>query len=330
MSPRISLEQWRALIAVVESGGYAQAALELHKTQSSVTYAVKKLEKLLDTQVFRIEGRRARLTPNGEMLYRRARQLVEEAATLERASRDLAAGWESELRLAIDVIVPTVVVLRCIDRFAAERPDTRIHLYESVLGGTDEALTERRVDLAVVTQVPPGFLGDPLLRVRFVAVAHPEHALHLLDRPLNAQDLRQHRQLIVRDTSRLRPRDSGTWIATERRWTFSDRATSIAAATMGLGFAWFPVDTIAQEIKHGLLKPLPLSDGGERIADLHLVYADSDYVGPGARRMGEIFRDCAMQMRNADYRQQMLAGAGRKAKRLRDPPQHDDTALTAG
>ena len=42
--PHISLEQWRALLAVVEAGGYAQAAEALHKSQSAITYAVQKIE----------------------------------------------------------------------------------------------------------------------------------------------------------------------------------------------------------------------------------------------------------------------------------------------
>ena len=47
-SPRISLEQWRSLLAVVDANGYAQAAAALHKSQSAVTYAVQKMEALLD------------------------------------------------------------------------------------------------------------------------------------------------------------------------------------------------------------------------------------------------------------------------------------------
>jgi DNA-binding transcriptional LysR family regulator len=34
-SPRISLELWRSLQAVVDAGGYAQAAEMLHKSQSA-------------------------------------------------------------------------------------------------------------------------------------------------------------------------------------------------------------------------------------------------------------------------------------------------------
>ena len=63
----ISLEQWRALVAVVDAGGYTRAADALNKTQSSVTYAVQKVESLLGVKAFEIRGRRARLTPVGEV-----------------------------------------------------------------------------------------------------------------------------------------------------------------------------------------------------------------------------------------------------------------------
>ena len=77
--PHISLEQWRSLMAVVDAGGYAQAAAALHKSQSAVTYAVQKIESQLGVKVFAIEGRKAALTPTGQMLYRRAVALVGEA-----------------------------------------------------------------------------------------------------------------------------------------------------------------------------------------------------------------------------------------------------------
>ncbi len=291
MNPRISLEQWRALVAVVEAGGYAQAAEQLHKTQSTVTYAVQKLQSLLGVEVFRIEGRKARLTPTGEVLYRRARALIEEAQALERASGSLAAGWEPELRLSVEIIFPTWLLLRCFETFAAEHPETRIQLYETVLGGNDESLFERRVDLSVAAHVPQGFAGDRLMQLRFIAAAHPDHPLHQLGRPLTLQDLRHHRQLVIRDSATQRKRESGGWLGAEQRWTVSNKATSIAAAKMGLGFAWFSDDTIRGELERGELKALPLREGGERFIDMYLIFADPDYAGPGAHRMAEIIRD---------------------------------------
>ncbi len=56
---RITLDQWRALIAVVDQGGYAKAASVLHRSQSSVTYLVQKLESQLGVKVFELKGRRS-------------------------------------------------------------------------------------------------------------------------------------------------------------------------------------------------------------------------------------------------------------------------------
>jgi DNA-binding transcriptional LysR family regulator len=291
--PRISLEHWRSLLAVVDAGGYAQAASMLHKSQSAVTYAVQKMESLLGVKIFEVIGRKAHLTSTGEVLYRRAKALLDEAGALERAAGTLAAGWEAELRLSVEIIFPTWLLLQCFSRFAEEHPQTRLELYESVLSGTEEALLQRKVDLAICSQVPPGFIGDPLMRLRFVAAANPSHALHQLGRELTLHDLRKHRHLIIRDTGS--QRRSGSWLGAEQSWTVSQKATSIHSAVMGLGFAWFPEETIRDELERGLLKPLPLREGGERFGELYLVFADRDYAGPGALRLAEIIRENAAE-----------------------------------
>lgn len=291
---RISLDQWRALAAVVDAGGYAQAAERLHKTQSTVSYAVQKIESQLGVELFSLEGRKAVLTEAGRVLYRRGRALLEEAARVERCALNLASGWEAELRLAMEILFPTWLLLDCMARFAQERPDIRIELYESVLGGTDELLLEGRVNMAVCSQVPPGFLGDPLMQVKLVAAAAPEHPLHRLGRDLNLDDLRGHRHLVVRDSGMARSRP-GAWEGAEQRWTVSHKATSIQAACMGLGFAWYGEDTIRPELESGRLKPLPLAEGAERWVTLYLVYADPGATGPGVLRLGDLIRAGAAQ-----------------------------------
>jgi DNA-binding transcriptional LysR family regulator len=288
--PKITLDQWAALVSVVESGGYAQAATAIHRSQSTVSYAVQKLELLAGVKAFEIQGRKAVLTAAGQLLYRRGKALVEEAARLERAAAELAKGWEPEIRLAVDIVFPTWLLLRCFGKFSQERPETRIELAEAVLGGTDEALLEGRADFVIASHVPAGFLGDPLMRLRFVCAAHPEHALHRLGRPLTLDDLRPHRHLVIRDSGVTRTRPTGAWI-NELRWTVSHKATSIRAACMGLGYAWYPEESIREELDRGQLKPLPLVEGGTREATLYLVFADRETTGPGARRLAEILRE---------------------------------------
>ena len=285
----ISLDQWSSLVYVVDSGGYAKAAERLHKSQSTLTYAIQKIEELLRLKVFEIQGRKAVLTPTGEVLYRRAKGLIEEAARLEHAAGELAQGWEPEIRMAVEIIFPTWLLLRCLERFAGERPETRIELLETVLGGNEEALVQRKVHFAIGPVVPAGFIGDALLPVRFLCIAAPSHPLHRLGRPLTLDDLRQHRHLVIRDSGEQRA-GRGDWL-NENRWTVTSKATSIRAAVMGLGYGWYAEDSVREELERGALRPLPLREGAERHATLHLIYADRDAAGPGTRRLAQIVQE---------------------------------------
>ena len=289
--PKITLDQWNTLISVVESGGYALAAEQLHKSQSTLSYAIQQIQRLTGVEVFTIEGRKAVLTEAGRALYRRGKRLIEDAKRVEQLAAELAQGWESELKLAVEITFPTWLLLECLTSFADEHPHTSIQLYESVLGGTSEALLQRRVDLAIGPTIPPGFLGEALMQVHFIPAASPDHPLHALDRPLSLSDLRDHRHLVVRETGDRDTREIG--LMAEQRWTVSTKATSIRAARMGLGFAWYPAESIQEELESGQLKVLPLGDGADRYGTLHLMFADPESVRPGARRLAEIIQEAA-------------------------------------
>ena len=72
-APRVTLDQWRTLQAVVDHGGFAQAAEVLHRSQSSVSYTVARMQEQLGVPLLRIDGRKAVLTEAGDVLLRRSR-----------------------------------------------------------------------------------------------------------------------------------------------------------------------------------------------------------------------------------------------------------------
>jgi DNA-binding transcriptional LysR family regulator len=289
-APRISLEQWRCLAAVVEAGGYAQAAERLHKSQSSVTYAVQKLQSTLKVSAFEIQGRKAVLTGVGQMLYRRARTLLDDAGDLERAARKASAGWEAEIGIAVEALFPTWLMFECLSRFGTESPQTRIEWRETVIGGTAEAFSEGVAELGIAARVPTGLAAETLMSIPFVPVAHPDHPLHKLAREITMRDLRKHRHLVIRDSSTRRDKKSAT-LEVEQRWTVTNLSTSIGAVSRGHGFAWLPQDKIRAELDEGQLKILPLRGGRERVAQLYMFFADADAAGPGTRRLAQIVRE---------------------------------------
>lgn len=285
MNEMIPIAYWQALLAVVDHGGYAQAAESLGKSQSSISYAIQRLEDLLGLRVFRQEGRRAVPTPAGQVLLQRARLLVEHAQGLESAARQLAIGREPLLRLAVDALFPDWLMLRALEALSPACAATRIEVLETVLSGTDEALLRREADLVITPRIPQGFSGEPLLQVRFVAVAAPSHALHTLGRTLEWTDLRQHRQLVIRDSGSRR--QNAGWLDAEQRWTFSHPSSSIQAACAGLGFAWYPELRIRDELADDRLRPLPLVEGGHRYAMLYRVFSRPEFPGPACRELAD-------------------------------------------
>lgn len=248
------------------------------------------MANLLDIQLFRMPGRRSVLTPAGEVLCRRARVLLAEAGRLEGVAGALARGQESELRLAVEIIFPTWRLLEAMHRFGEIFPDTRIQLHESALSGTEELLHEDRVDLAIGSRVPRGFAGDPVLDVRFVCCAAPDHPLHRLDRTLTLEDPKQHRHLVVRDSGTQGSRRVLA-LEPEQRWTVSHKATSIRTACMGIGFAGFAESNIRDELARDELRPLPLAEGGVRQGTRYLMHADRDAAGPGQVKFCSLLRE---------------------------------------
>jgi DNA-binding transcriptional LysR family regulator len=296
---RTTLEQWRMLQAVVQHGGFAQAAAAIHKSQSTINHAVHKLQDRLGLQLLEVVGRKAQLTEAGALMLRRAGQLLDQAGELEAVAATLASGTEAEIRAAVDEIYPGSFLAEVLHRLSMAYPHTRVQLYETVLSGGAELLASGRVDLLVSNTVPGGFIGTPLLRAEFVAVAHPAHPLHQLGRELTLLDLQSHRQIVVRDSAREQAVDVG-WLGAEQRWTVSHAATSLDMIERGMGFAWLPRSRVSPGVTAGRLKPLPLAAGAHRYHELYLVYADVDRAGPATRELGRLLLEaCAHYDQNS-------------------------------
>ena len=289
-NPKVALEQWRVLQAVIDHGGYAQAAEHLHRSQSSVSYTVNKLQEQLGMPLLRIAGRKAVLTEVGEVLLRRSRQLVADAAELEQLARCLEEGWEAEINLVVDAAFPTSLLMAALKCFVPVSRGTRVQLNEVVLSGADEALLEGRADLVIGTQIPKGFLGDLLIEVEFVAVAHKDHPLHQLKRQLTHKDLRREMQVVIRDSGLHMKRDTG-WLGAEYRWTVTSIDTAVEAVSSGLGFGWLPRHQIESLLNESALKPLALKKGQRRMASLYLIFGRLESAGPATQMLADIFSE---------------------------------------
>ena len=284
----ITLEGLRLIDAIERTGSFAGAAQALGRVPSAVTHAVRRLEAEVGAKLFDRAGYRARLTPTGVELLREGRQLLVAADELARRVRRVAEGWEPELRIALDAIVPFPALVAVLARFCATAP-TRLRVTHEVLGGTWDAVVGGRADLAIgaVQEGPQqalvggGYGSVEIGRVDFVFAVAPDHPLAALPQPLPLAALRRYRQVVVGDTSqRLQPRAAGL-IGLQELLIVPTMGAKIAAQAAGLGVGYVPAHLARDAIARGALVRLATehdrSDEGRNTA--HLVWR-SDARGP--------------------------------------------------
>jgi len=289
---KTTLEQWRMFRAVVDHGGFNQAAQAIHKSQSSIHHAVQKLEDSIGVKLLEVVGRKANITEAGELMLRRASYVLDEAAKVEAVAHTLSQGIESQLRIAVDEIFPQKLLYKVLDTTSAQYPLLRIEIMESVLTGANELLENTQVDIAISPFIVTDGFSEELCQIEFLAVAHRDHTLNNLGRNLQLEDLKSHRQIVVRDSAMSKRQDEG-WLYANQRWTVSHMRTSIDMISNGFGFAWLPVSSILDELENGVLKPLPLEYNDKRKTQLHLIFNDGDRLGPAARTfIGELRHQC--------------------------------------
>src|SRR6516164_9784954 len=151
---KLSLESLQVIDAIDRKGSFAAAADELHRVPSAITYSVRQLEEGLGIELFDRKGHRAVLTEAGRELLAEGRRLLRAAADLECRVQQVARGWESELRIALDTVIGIDKMLGVVEEFYAQRTGTRLRFLHEVLGGTWDALASGRADLAI------GAVGD--------------------------------------------------------------------------------------------------------------------------------------------------------------------------
>lgn len=269
---RISLKQWRMLHAVVDCGGFAGAAQSLNISQSAISYTIAKLQEQLGVQLLRTEGRKARITEHGRLLLERSRHLIREALELEEFAEQIGHGKHLSVRLVADHHFPDGVLMHAMRDFLLHGRPGCISLSEVNVELAEQVLLNKTADLVICELVPPGFLGAPLLDIEYIAVAHPEHALFELGRPVNASDLQRTVQISISGADGdHHPRESGRMPQRALHWHVSSLDSAIAALHERMGYAWLAKHQAKKFLKQGSLQELSLTEGSVRCTTFYLI-----------------------------------------------------------
>jgi len=143
----LDLDTLRTLVVAHDRGGLAQAAAHLGRTPSALSLQVKRLQGDLGLRIFRKRGRGLALTEAGESALAYARRILalndELLETLQGAN--LAGHIRVGCSQDFASILPSVL-----SRFGALYPRMQIELHIEGNGALVDAVSNARLDLAVV------------------------------------------------------------------------------------------------------------------------------------------------------------------------------------
>lgn len=295
-SPLVTLEQWSMFITVVEEGSFQAAADKLLKSQSTLSYAMQKMQQGLGVKVFEHKGRKAELTDAGQLMLQRAKDLVHAANAAEKAAADFSSGWEPQIGLVLSDMLPEHILHKALKEFGEQCPQTRLEIYIEVLSGVDEKLRSGEAQIAVNHMIPSGMVGEPIFSMEFVRVAHPDHPLHQLGRPIHPSDMKLHRQIVIRDSGNYRRENRG-WLGSDQRWTVPNMREAHQLLTLGFGSGVLSRDYAQPALDAGKLKELDIDGGGKMQSNINLIFADKANTGPAAQLLAKLLKQAARQSR---------------------------------
>lgn len=254
---KLSLEALEALDAIDRHGSFAAAAKVLHRVPSALTYTVQKLEQDLDALLFDRSGHRAVLTEAGLELLKEGRHLLAAAGSLECRVRQVAKGWEAELVIAVNDLLPKAPLYDLLGEFYAEHRETRLRLTSETLTGCWDALADGRADLVVGASGDPptgGGYGRELLgELHLVFAVAPGHPLAEAPEPLPRSLRAQHRAVVMADSSRRLPVRTVGLLSGQETLTVPSLDAKLAAQLACLGVGFLPEYLAAPHLASGRL-----------------------------------------------------------------------------
>ncbi|MGJ3264849.1 MAG: LysR substrate-binding domain-containing protein [Salinarimonas sp.] len=159
----IDIQLLRSFVAVVETGGFARAADGLAMTQPAMSQQMKRLEETLGRALFRRDGRKLVLTPEGELLLGYARRILE----LNDETYRRFAG--EQLREVVNLGMPehfSESLLPLVISTVHERyPDVQLVVKVGRSQTLSEQVEDGRLHLALLVGAPKDIGGNTPLQV---------------------------------------------------------------------------------------------------------------------------------------------------------------------
>ena len=265
-----TLDQWEVLETVVQLGSFAAAAARMNRSQSTISYAISRLQEQFDMPLLELNGRRAQLTEAGKTLLAEVEPLLTRFRAVEERGSSLAASGKTEIRLSVDSLFPDGRLFTALSELSRAFPHVHPQLRQGTFLTSAQEVHAFGADFCLTALPEREDLYHPVVDIRMWAVARADHPLHARSGPLSRADLIQHLSVVIEGAAGTKAKQQ-PHNPSQRFVAVNAIESAIEAVRSGLCFGWLPAYRIEPLLAEGEFQRLPLLEGAERMVRLFLV-----------------------------------------------------------
>jgi LysR family hydrogen peroxide-inducible transcriptional activator len=255
-----SLRQLRYLLALAQQLSFTRAAEASFVSQSTLSTGLRELESTLGVQLVERDRQSVALTPIGEQVVARARQVITAAEDLSEFAADASRPMQGRLRMGVIPTIAPFVLPSVMPALRESFPNLQLALREDLTAQLLERLRQRQLDIALIAL--PYETADlkvlPLYRDRFRLVGRTGDAV-MRGGAIRLGTAWTERLLLLEEGHCLRDHTLAACRAAEVASVDGIEATSLLTLVQmvasGMGVALIP----EMAIRSGLLNQLPLT-----------------------------------------------------------------------
>jgi DNA-binding transcriptional LysR family regulator len=262
----MDIHQLRVFASVFKNKSFSKASEELHLTQPTISNHIKSLEEEFDCKLFDRLGRTIIPTREAEVLYNHSMEIIEKANTLKDAIGQMREDLTGKIIVGASTIPGVYLIPRIMTEFQKSYPFISFQIIISDSRGIIDSISKHELLLGIVGAK----LGNekinymPFVEDELVAVSPPSLIKN------NTLTLKE----IIKFPMVLREEGSGTRRETEKflenkgvsldsikiAGIFGSTDAVKQAVKAGLGVSILSKFSVTDELDHGILKEVKLSD----------------------------------------------------------------------
>lgn len=279
----MTYDQLVTLDFIVKCGSFKSASQLLHKSQPSLSVAMKKLEEQFQIKIFDRSGYRPVLTPEGKIFYEKAKLALAHMKSLELFGEELGMGVEAEVRVAIDGLAPLNKILCQLKNFFTDYSSTNLTLEMEQISGTIQKLLSQKIDIGFspMLETYEDLEFVEIYKTKMIPVCSPTL---IKNKKLSIETLRKLPQVVVTDSGIKSDKNFGV-LDNARKWIVTSMDTKKSIVTGALGWGRLPDFLIEGELKEGDLKQLDLPEIESHVIKIYMIRNKLKPMGPITKRL---------------------------------------------